>query len=132
MKSAHFTDAELACHHGINRCQRQLVDALEALRKIVGPIKINDAFRCDECNAKVGGARDSQHRLGMAADIEVAGLTARQLYREVLKIPAFKGIGVSQHRYVHVDTRWKPARWSYNAAGKESPWDASLDEGMNA
>lgn len=128
--SAHFTAAELSCHHRVNLCTQELVDALEELRAIVGPIKVNDATRCEKCNAAVGGAKNSQHMLGLAADIQVAGMTAAELYRAALKVPAFRygGIGVSIGSYIHVDVRPKLTRWTYDIHGKESPWNRALDE----
>jgi uncharacterized protein YcbK (DUF882 family) len=129
MRSAHFTESELSCHHcGANECTQELVDALEALRLVIGlPIKINDAYRCPTHNAAVGGVSTSYHIVGMAADIEVEGMTPEQLYREALKIPAFRGIGVSVGRYIHVDVRQYHARWCYSSAGKECPWNPALE-----
>jgi uncharacterized protein YcbK (DUF882 family) len=123
--SAHFPFIELACHHGVNLCTQRLVDALESLRTAIGkPININDATRCEACNALAGGARNSQHLLGNAADIWVADMTADQLYRAALQVPAFAtgGIGVSQGHYIHVDVREIEARWRYDALGRETPW----------
>ena len=43
---------------------------LEPAREAVGcPVIINSGFRCDEVNTLVGGVKNSQHRLGQAADI---------------------------------------------------------------
>ena len=55
---------------------KQLVkNILEPLRQAWGqPIFVNSGYRSPELNRVVGGARNSQHRLGQAADI-VADLT---------------------------------------------------------
>ncbi|MBI5644432.1 MAG: peptidase M15 [Deltaproteobacteria bacterium] len=42
---------------------------LQPIRDRWGKIKITSAFRCKDVNAKVGGAKDSQHVSGEAADI---------------------------------------------------------------
>ena len=47
---------------------------LEPLRVHYGPIFINSGYRCPDLNKAVGGASTSQHCLGQAADIEVAGV----------------------------------------------------------
>ena len=47
---------------------------LEPLRVHYGPVHINSGFRCPDLNKAVGGASTSQHCLGQAADIEVAGV----------------------------------------------------------
>lgn len=122
--SEHFSDKELACHHcSVNECTQALVDGLEALRTTIGkPIVIDDAYRCPVHNAQVGGVPHSQHELGMAADIRVDGMTALELYGEAVKIAAFRGFGVSENAYIHVDVRATPAKWCYDAAGREIPW----------
>lgn len=64
------------------RCCRQLpedeMENIEALaervldpvrEKFGRPIKVNSGYRCEKHNRKVGGARNSQHMAGEAADI---------------------------------------------------------------
>lgn len=41
---------------------------LEPYRALVGPIRINSGFRSLAVNTKIGGAHNSQHMLGQAAD----------------------------------------------------------------
>lgn len=121
--SEHFTEQELACKHcGKNECTLELVQALELLRKEVGnkPVIVNDAYRCPEHNAKVGGVPDSQHVLGNAADIMVMGMDAATLYDHAMRITAIKGLGRDDHKnYVHVDVRDHFARWCYGLDGKQ-------------
>lgn len=133
MTSAHFTDAELRCRCGCgtNACTQELMDALEALRGIVGvPITINSAYRCPAHNLAIHGEPNSQHMLGLAADIRIAGMTTRQMYRAAVQVPAFRdgGIGVAAHQgYIHVDVRGTHARWCYSLTGAPCTWDRSLD-----
>lgn len=125
--SDHFILREFQCRCG--KCEPSwpstyLVRGLEALRVIVDkPVIIDDAIRCLEHNAAVGGVPSSQHVLGKAADIKAAGLTARQLYAVAVHIPEFNGFGVDDHKnYIHVDVRSVPAKWTYNLNGNQSPW----------
>ena len=54
----------------VNNLVRLCTKVLEPLREHFGvPIKINSAFRCQALNAAVGGAKDSYHTKGRAADI---------------------------------------------------------------
>jgi hypothetical protein len=47
---------------------------LEPLRKAMGyPIKIGSGFRCKALNKEVGGASNSQHLTGQAADLCIDG-----------------------------------------------------------
>jgi zinc D-Ala-D-Ala carboxypeptidase len=49
-------------------------NVLEPIRAKFGPVRVNSGFRSDAVNTRVGGATDSQHKKGEAADIEVAGV----------------------------------------------------------
>ncbi len=119
--SQHFTDAELACKHcGKNLCTSELVLALEALRTVINkPIKINDAYRCPTHNAEVGGAPNSEHLQGTAADVRVDGMSAAALEAAVELVPSIRGIGRADHQdYVHIDVRLIPHKWCYNVDGQ--------------
>ena len=127
MHSEHFTEAELACRHcGINGVVQSLLDAIEALRLKVGaPVIVNCAYRCPAHNTAVGGVPNSQHVLGRAADIRVAGKTSRELYELALHVSGIRGLGVSDHAgYLHLDVRESllVARWCYSSTGGQVPW----------
>lgn len=114
--SEHFSTKELACHD-CGKCEvtPELIAALEALRALgPEPILVDDAYRCPEHNAEVGGVSASQHILGKAADIRIQGLNLQQMYDRAKSIPAFAqgGIGVYQEGFIHVDVRSGIARWS--------------------
>jgi len=52
---------------------RLLAEGLEQVRALVGfPLEISSGYRCPELNARVGGARTSQHTRGEAADFTCA------------------------------------------------------------
>ena len=129
--SAHFADWELACRGRdccgrVNRCQQELVDALEDFRSAVSaargketPVIVTSAYRCDEHNRRIGGAKDSMHVQGLAADIRVVGMTAAQLETIARSVPAIKGIGRDDHgNYLHIDVRSTKAAWSYDRKGR--------------
>lgn len=49
---------------------RILCDGLERIRSVLGyPIHINSGYRCPELNKAIGGAANSQHVTGNAADL---------------------------------------------------------------
>lgn len=76
------------------------------------PIIITSGWRTPEHNKKVGGAKNSQHLYGKAADIKMVGVTTKDLLTVAKKMKLFKGIGYSPN-FLHVDTRNKQAYWNY-------------------
>lgn len=114
--SPHFSRSELACKHcGLYLIQDFFLEALEELR-IQGPeaIVVHDGCRCCEHNAAVGGVKDSQHTLGIAADLEIVGLMLQAMYERAEKVAAFRngGIGVYDSNFIHVDARGHRSRWA--------------------
>lgn len=49
----------------------------------MGPLKINSGFRSAELNRAVGGARNSAHRQGFAADVVPVNVGTKQLAKWV-------------------------------------------------
>lgn len=112
--SPHFNKSELACPHcGKLVLDDKLVPALEALRTLAGaPIRIHDAYRCEAHNTAVGGVARSEHPQGKAADLHIDGKSLIEMYHLALQVPAFKGIGLYDGNFIHVDVREKKARWA--------------------
>lgn len=121
--SRHFVLNELKCSCG--KCETtasdidsNLVYNLEKLRDAFGlPLKINSGYRCEDHNKAVGGAKNSQHKYGKAADISTKHFNSEDKYRLIqliFRMNTFTGIGI--HRdFIHVDTRKspKPIVWVY-------------------
>jgi zinc D-Ala-D-Ala carboxypeptidase len=79
-----FTVSQTATRYGLDNTpspavianlQNLCVKLLEPLRARVGPIKINSGYRSSIVNSRVGGASNSQHLYGEAADIIVPGVS---------------------------------------------------------
>ena len=109
--TANFNLTEFACRHcGAVKIDPALVTRLQQLRDRVGrPIIITSGYRCEAHNRAVGGATDSQHLLGKAADIQVEGMAPDTLAAHAEAI-GFGGIGIYSN-FVHVDTRAGRVRW---------------------
>jgi zinc D-Ala-D-Ala carboxypeptidase len=114
--SPHFSKSELACRHcGQLKVEKRLLNALEELRNLGGkPIVVHDGYRCVNHNQEVGGVTDSEHTRGMAADVDIPGLSLQQICELALQVQAFVegGIGVYDGGFLHVDVRITCSRWA--------------------
>jgi len=60
---------------------KALAERLQMIRDALGiPIAVSSGYRCPELNNAVGGSKNSQHQLGLAADIHAKGYTAQELF----------------------------------------------------
>lgn len=126
---------EFACNDGSDTVliSDELVDLLQKIRDHFGvAVTINSGYRTSTYNKKVGGATNSQHVKGTAADIVVKGvdpLTVGQYVEYIM--PDHGGIGVYQ-TFTHVDVRASRSRWD-NRSGSEvvvSGWPGYKEETM--
>jgi len=78
---------------------------LQAIRNEVRrPIYILSGYRCPSYNARIGGARNSYHMRGQAADFVIYGYSVDQLRQLALK-HGFTGIGrYYRGGFLHADT----------------------------
>lgn len=134
--SENFKVKEFACNDGSDTVliSDELVDLLQKIRDHFRvAVTINSGYRTSTYNKKVGGATNSQHVKGTAADIVAKGvdpLTVAQ-YAEYL-MPNSGGIGVYQ-TFTHVDVRTSRSRWD-NRSGSEvvvSGWPGYQEDTMS-
>lgn len=94
----------------------ELAKNLQVLRDSINKsISITSGYRSPEHNAKVKGAKNSQHVKGTAADIKVAGMTPKEValvIEGLIESGKMKqgGIGIYPS-WVHYDIRGVKARW---------------------
>ena len=123
----HFSNNEFACKDGcgLNKAPSPiLLQALEELRELCGnrPVTIISGWRCAANNARSGGAKNSQHLFGGAADLYVAGMPILAVYRAAVTVKAFSGFGLSKS-WLHVDVKAGPRRWwRYDPRGRVVAW----------
>jgi len=114
---AEFASADGAAPSGeVLKNLTELAKNLEVLRKHIGqPIRVTSGFRSREHNKKIGGALNSYHVLGMAADIQVAKMNPEQVAKAIELLIAegkMKQGGLGIYRtWVHYDIRGFKARW---------------------
>lgn len=121
--SANFSISEFNCKDGTPVPQefyaniQELMNNLEVLRSELGgnSIRINSGYRSPAYNAQVGGASNSQHKLGKAADIVVTNFTPGQVHSTIARLiqeGKMKQGGLGKYNtFTHYDVRGSQARW---------------------
>lgn len=119
--SKNLSRSEFACQCGcgFEACDIVLIAVIQescdyfadklGIEKVV--VHINSGCRCDSHNAAEGGSKGSKHKLGIAADYRIDGVSADDVatYLET-KYPDKFGIGRYNGR-THLDVRSGKARW---------------------
>lgn len=120
--SPHFKLSEFLVHEttlptpDILANLKELATALETVRESLGnkPITIISGYRSLAHNKSVGGVQASTHLQGLGADIDVEGLSPREVYK--IFDPTWKGGLGLYPAHIHIDVRPYKARWK----GKDS------------
>lgn len=114
--SKNLSKREFACKCGcgFDAVDKKLVNILqEACDKFGDTIVITSGCRCVGHNRACGGAVNSQHIFGIAADFKVFK-DRKQVDPEIIAdwLEMKSGLGVGRYKsWVHVDTRGSDARW---------------------
>lgn len=101
--SPHFDSSEFRDRHDgtTHAIDRRLIEVLENLRALDGrPLPVLSGYRSPTTNGLVGGARQSQHLVGRAADIPSGRFTVAQAVAA-----GARGVGHCRGWVVHIDTR---------------------------
>lgn len=110
--SPHFSKHEFRSRDGAEHpIDPRLIEMLETIRThFNSPTIITSGYRSPEYNRRVGGAPNSFHVRGMAADIQVRGVSPREVHAFCDR--TFKTGGVGRYAtFTHVDSRPVRARW---------------------
>lgn len=83
---------------------KRLAGALEWIRSRLGkPVNVTSGYRSPAVNKAVGGAANSAHMSGLAADINVSGMTPKALALAISKMDhPFDQIILEYDNWVHV------------------------------
>ena len=117
--STNFKSTEFDCH-GSGCCSstnvdEKLVEYLQKIRDHFGkPVEISSGYRCATHNKNIGGATNSRHSKGQAADIYISGVKPAEIAKYAESI-GILGIGLYETdkdgHFVHVDTRTSKSFW---------------------
>lgn len=112
--SINFNRSEFACKCGcgFETVDSELLKVLETVRShFNNPVTITSGCRCSLHNSNVGGADNSKHLQGIAADIKVKDVPPESVYNFINKhAPNKYGVGLYDD-WVHIDVRRIKARW---------------------
>ncbi len=106
--SDHFSKRDFLCKEsGEFKVSLGLVGALEELRsKVKKRITIVKGFESVEVAEKKGKLKRNFHTQGLAADIQIEGLSIQESFVVIETVDAFSGIGINfKEDYIHVETR---------------------------
>lgn len=111
--SPHFRLIEFASRDGADEVlvHPALVDLLETVREEFGePIHVTSGYRSPSHNRAVGGARDSRHTMGLAADVIIKRVSPSDIAEFAAK-HAIGGLG-TYSTFCHLDVEGHNRRWS--------------------
>lgn len=113
--SEHFNREEFACKCGCGfaTVDVKLIQLLETVRNhFNAPVTISSGCRCKAYNAKIGGAKNSKHMEGIAADITVKGVSPDEVHKFITEHVGNYWAGIGKYAtFTHIDSRQTPARW---------------------
>lgn len=117
-----FKKSEFECKCGCEMPDEVLTEItklagnLQVIRDFIRkPMVLTNAYRCAEHNKAVGGVANSQHILGKACDIQVKGISPKELFETIEILIKYGhisegGLGL-YNTFVHYDIRLTKARW---------------------
>lgn len=77
-------------------------EALEPIRALVGPLKVNSGYRSDAVNKSVGGSTTSAHSYGHAADVVPLKCTWKQAMDKIVEAGIELDQLIYEHTWLHV------------------------------
>lgn len=112
--SDHFTLVEFASRDGADEVLNHpaLVQLLEEVRAHFGkPVQVNSGYRSPSHNRNIGGARNSRHVMGLAADIVVdRNQVSPDEVADFIETLDPGGLG-RYNTFTHVDVQGQNRRW---------------------
>lgn len=117
-----FSPREMACRgDGKLAIDEDAMDCLQRLRDLLNrPLIVNSAYRSPEYNAKIGGAKGSQHKLAKAFDISMANQEPL-VFERAARTVGFTGFGFyRKNNFMHIDIgpkrEWGARWWDFDEA----------------
>jgi len=97
----------------IDNLKKLCENVLEKVRAHFGrPVMVNSGFRGPKLNKVIGGARNSQHLTGQAADIEIPGLDNKVVFDWIKDNLDFDQLILEFYRPGIPDSGWVHVSWN--------------------
>ena len=77
-------------------------DALEPIRAMVGPLKVNSGYRSEAVNKAVGGSKSSAHCFGHAADVVPLKCTWKEAMDKIVGSDLDLDQVIYEHTWLHI------------------------------
>ncbi|NDC30848.1 MAG: DUF882 domain-containing protein [Bacteroidetes bacterium] len=95
-------------------------NVLEKIRIHFGrPLSINSGYRGPALNKAIGGAKNSQHMTGQAADIEIAGMDNKILFCWIKDNMEFDQLILEFYKEGTPDSGWVHVSWNSQGNRKQ-------------
>jgi zinc D-Ala-D-Ala carboxypeptidase len=95
-------------------------NVLEKIRIHFGrPLTINSGYRGPKLNKAIGGAKNSQHMTGQAADIEIAGMDNKILFCWIRDNLEFDQLILEYYKPGVPDSGWVHVSWNSKGNRKQ-------------
>jgi len=95
-------------------------NVLEKIRIHFGrPLMINSGYRGPKLNKAIGGAKNSQHMTGQAADIEIPGMSNKILFCWIRDNLEFDQLILEFHKEGVPDSGWVHVSWNSQGNRKQ-------------
>ncbi|WP_103030010.1 YcbK family protein [Salinibacter altiplanensis] len=112
LEAEHFGLSEFRCTGGtpILLLHPRLTTWLDLLREWAGaPVEVTSGYRTHAYNAKIGGADESRHMYGLAADVKAEGKAPGEVASWAGR-QGFGGVG-RYESFTHLDVFGENRRW---------------------
>ena len=86
----------------VENLRKLCVEALEPIRELCGPLKINSGYRSDAVNKAVGGSTTSAHSYGLAADLHPLKVSWKECMDKTIAAKIKLDQLIFEHTWVHV------------------------------
>ena len=114
----YFTSAEFACKHcnqlPSGGMHEGLIRVLDQLREQLGEsLIVSSGYRCPTHNRNIGGASQSYHMKGIAADVYIHSdrYSPHRIAKMALECGSDTAVAYPNQGFVHVDMRGHRADW---------------------